>query len=261
MSGFRADEGFVHFVYADAQDCWLSPGLVRLDLRSWLYCLLKEQGYEAVYFLSGTSQEYTLRCLDEASAECWRKWAKKSKGILGLFGPDTQEQERSFSLSGAGECLRRLLQMLKKESGQAFVLPSETFRELAQQQPQELEELRRVGQEQPGSILVLQLPMQELPPQSEPQPRTHILGGFTRERLLAALRRAYLSARPDWDWEAKELPRQAEFLMAWYESEPLRQRCPLPLEPGNRSLRRLLEELEQEQTLQSLAQASKNDVM
>ena len=48
MSGFQAREGFVHFVYANREDTYLLPGLLQQDLDGWLYCRLKQEGYEAV---------------------------------------------------------------------------------------------------------------------------------------------------------------------------------------------------------------------
>lgn len=257
MSGFRAGDGFVHFVYADGSDCYLLPSLVRLDLERYLYWLLKEQGYEAVFFLSGTQESYSLRWYDAAAAELYRKYGRKSKGLMGLFGADGDEQEDRASLSGAGETLRRLQTMLKKGTNQAFVLTGETFRELARKQPEELEELRRSGErelEKDKNILVLCLPL----PQEQPQPdcRTQVLNTFTLERMRTVARRIYLTGRQDLDWDTEEVERLAVFLHAWYESEDLRSLTgPLLSENEGRSFSLLLDELGQEQRIQQLTAA------
>lgn len=162
MSRFQAQKGFTHFVFANHKDSYLLPNLVRLELNSYLYCQLKDQGYEAVYFISGMEGEYTLSLFDQPSRELFQKYGKKSKGFMGLFGGEDSDEARLYHLPGGAECARRFNAMLKKGRRQAFVFHPDTFREIFEKQPQELEEFSRVGQrylDQNENILVLQMPM------------------------------------------------------------------------------------------------------
>lgn len=162
MSSFRAQKGFVHFVFANYKDCYLLPSLVRLDLNGYLYDQLKQKGYEGIYFISGMEGEYTLSLFDQPSRELYQKYGKKGKGLMGLFGGEEDDEARAYRLPGKTECARRFCAMLKKSRNQAFVFRPDTFDEIFGSQRQELEEFSRVGHrylEQNGNILVLQMPM------------------------------------------------------------------------------------------------------
>lgn len=260
MSGFQAREGFVHFVYANREDTYLLPGLLQQDLDGWLYCRLKQEGYEAVLKLSGGEEAYFLSPLDQPSRELYQKYGRKNKGFMGLFGAEEESEEGPYPMNGAAECIRRCQAMLKKGRGVAVMLPLETFLELLTGQPQELEELCRAGLKHPEAnenILVLQMPM---PAGEKPAPkqgaglwqlltehmeeRTLVLSSFDLEQLLPVARRIYLTCHFEWDWQDRDVQELAAFLRDWYASEALRQQTgPLLSENPDRKFSVLLREL------------------
>lgn len=163
MSGFQAQKGFTHFVFANYKDCYILPSLVRLDLNGYLYYLLKQQGYEGVYFISGIDGDYSLRLYDGSSRELYLKHSKKGKGLLGIFGGEEDPSADEYDLPGAAECARRFTGMLKKSRNQAFVFHPDTLQEIFSRENRDLlEEFARTGHrylEQNGNILVLLMPM------------------------------------------------------------------------------------------------------
>ena len=283
MSLFQAHRGFTHFVFANHKDSYLLPGLVRLELNGYLYCLLKEQGYEAVYFLSGMEGEYTLSLFDQPSRELYRKNGKKTKGFMGLFAGEDTDEARSYRLPAGAEGARRLNNMLRKGRKQAFVFHPDTFREIFEKQPQELEEFARTGSkylEQNENILVLQMPMSAgatLPLLTDPKgifareelcpevgllleqehsvklyeqlardlgERMVVLSCFSKERLLPAVRWVYLTAHCDFGWQEQDVRDLTAFLYTWYASSMLRRETgPLLSENEERKFSLLLKEL------------------
>lgn len=163
MSSFHAQKGFVHFVFGNFKDCYLLPSLVQVDLNGYLYCQLKKQGYEGIYFISGMDGDFILNIYDEDSRELYQKLTKKGKGLMGFFGKDEEDAQASIGLPGGAECARRFTAMLKKGHNLAFVFRLNTFSEIFGGEDRErLAEFSRTGHkylEQNGNILVFQLPM------------------------------------------------------------------------------------------------------
>lgn len=295
MSLFQAHRGFTHFVFANHKDSYLLPSLVRLGLNEYLYCQLKEQRYEAVYFISGMEGEYTLSVFDQPSRELYRKNGKKAKGFMGIFGQEDEDEARTYRLPGGAECARRLSAMLKKGRRQAFVFHPDTFREIFENQPQELEEFTRTGckyLEQNENILVLQMPMaasgsqglltdpggifarQELCPEvgmllrqehsvklyeqlaKDLGERMVVFSCFSREQLLLAAKWVYLTAHYDLDWQEQDAQDLAAFLYTWYASPMLRRETGALLsENEDRKFSLLLRELSSSTTWWSVNKA------
>ncbi|MBQ9148095.1 MAG: hypothetical protein IJX69_00855 [Oscillospiraceae bacterium] len=163
MSRFRAQDGFVHFVFANNKDCYFLPSLVRLDLNSYLYYQLKDQGYEGIFFVSGMDGEFLLSLYDEDAREIYRKHGRRNTwGLAGIFSGDELRNTRSVPTLGAADTALRLTNILKKSRNLAFVFRLDCFCEIFGENRDLLTQFSRTGHkylEQNGNILVLQAPM------------------------------------------------------------------------------------------------------
>lgn len=161
MELFQSQKGFGHFVFADPKDSYLLPGLVRLDLKGYLYQLLKKRGYQSVFFLSGLEGTFRLELCDQASREVYTRLGRKS-GFWDRFGQDGGEDARDYPLPDGAELCKRLINILKKSRDTAFVIRVDTFSEIFGENLSYLKEFVRTGQkylEQSGNILLLQMPV------------------------------------------------------------------------------------------------------
>ena len=274
MSLLQAKTGGVQAVLAHPEDSYLLPGLAALGLKEYLYCLLKRQGWEAVYFLGGGEEEHTLSLFDQPSRELYRKNGRKAKGLMGLFSGDDAEDSRSYSLGGGAECVRRLSNMVRKGKNQVFVISLDTFRELFAHRPQELEDFSRLFTEDSQSgenLLLLHLPRQGLSDLRDPEgifvqrglwlsseegTQLTVLSDFSPEGLLPVLKRVYLTRCFAPDWQPEELWELAVFLSSWYASGALRAQTGLLFsENEERRFSVLLRELSDGDTLDKARQA------
>lgn len=163
MSRFRAQDGFVHFVFANHKDCYFLPSLVRLDLNSYLYYQLKSQGYEGIFFVSGMDGEFLLSLYDEDAREIYRKHGRRNTwGLANIFGGDELKNSHSIPMLGTADTALRLINILKKSRNLALVFRLDSFCEIFGKNRDLLAQFSRAGNkylEQNGNILVLQAPM------------------------------------------------------------------------------------------------------
>lgn len=129
MGLFDSEKGLCHFVFANEDDYYLKS-LVRLNLRPYLYCILKQKDFSSVYFLSGDEEQCELLCGDAAAAATYGSY--EEQGIFNqLFNRRRQGSgQQRVVLRDHHECWLRLARMMKKEKRLALVVTMEAFGQL-----------------------------------------------------------------------------------------------------------------------------------
>ncbi|MBE6923786.1 MAG: hypothetical protein E7466_00910 [Ruminococcaceae bacterium] len=264
MERFQAQKGFAHLVFGESKDSYILPGLVRLELNGYLYCLLKKRGYQNVFFISGLDGSFRLELCDQTSRETYQRLMRKS-GFWNHFSPE-DGQERSYALPDGKELSKRLINILKKSKDTAFVVRLDTFAEVFGSNLPELKEFVRTGQkylEQSGNVLLLQLPVTAggsmkyltdskgifsdmdglslCPEVALIQSQGHnvklyeqlardmgercvFLNEMTLERIRLAVAYIFVTTHPDWSWDEPQLASLSAFVHRWYHSAALRRR-------------------------------------
>lgn len=285
MGLFQTQAGFTHFVFANQKDSYILPSLVQMDLNGYLYCLLREQGYRNVYFISGLEAPFRMEVFDEASREQYVRHGRKT-GLFGKGNQDLTDDPRRIAL--AEDLPKRFVNLLRKSSNTVFVFRMDTFHEIFSRDRGLLREFARTGQkllEQSGNILVLQMPLStkgsmeyltdrkgifadlegvSLCPEVcrilereqnvklyeqlalDMEERCVFLDQLSYEQTCLAVKAAFLSD-PDLSWDMEQVKDVAAFVFAWYSNARFRQQmgAVLPRDEGRR-IRTLVSELGEE---------------
>ena len=130
MEIFDAEKGLCHLVFANEDNYYLKS-LIRLNLRQYLYCLLKQRGYSSVYFLNGDEEQLELTCGDVDSAAIYD--SHKEQGVLKrlFYGGSQGSGAQRFVIRDQRTCWLRIVRMMKKEKRQALVVSMEAFWQLS----------------------------------------------------------------------------------------------------------------------------------
>lgn len=292
MAYFQSQNGFVHLVFANQQDRYFLPGLLQLELNSFLYYLLKKQGYRSVFFISEAEGKFHLRFYDEPSQEAY---LNTQKGLLRLFSQKAADAN-TYICKNADECARQLTALLEKSRNLALVFRLDTFsRIFCAAGNSRLQAFSLTGQrnlEQSGNIVLLQLPMTASGSQaqlteqsgvfssavspplcreiSELQEKPHngnlydmlarnlgercvFLSSFSRENLLPAAKYICLTEEEPHSWDTASFTELADFLYAWYHSARLRRDTGPLLSPNDtRVFSDLLRDLRDKKKRQSV---------
>ncbi len=79
MAYFDSQNGWIQFAFANEQDEYYLPSLMKVKYDRYLFYRLKNMEYEAIYFFSGLEKEkFEVRFLDEASAAYYEKIKPKT---------------------------------------------------------------------------------------------------------------------------------------------------------------------------------------
>lgn len=271
MAYFKSQNGFVHLVFANLQDRYFLPGLLQLDLNSFLYYLLKKQGYRSIFFISEAEGKFHLRFYDEPSQEAY---LNTQKGLLRLFSQKAADAN-TYICKTADECARQLISLLEKSRNLALVFRLDTFsRIFCTAGDSQLQKFSQAGQknlEQNGNIALLQLPMSAsgsqaqltgksgifarvispplCPEISELPKKPHnvnlyntlaqdlgercvFLSSFSRENMQLAAKYICLTEENPQTWDTATFTELADFLYAWYHSAQLRSETGPLLSPN-----------------------------
>ena len=127
---FDPEKGMIQFVFAN-EDRYYLPSLIRLDLKRYLYMLLRRQGYEGIFFVEEEEKGLRLTMSDGASLriceavmgkrlyrEVLRKWFRgapdRPAGGGGINGNEAQ-------------IFRLICRLMRARKHLAFVFPVEIF--------------------------------------------------------------------------------------------------------------------------------------
>lgn len=129
MEIFDAEKGLCHLVFANEDNYYLKS-LIRLNLRQYLYCLLRQRGFSSVYFLNGDEDQFELTCGDAQSAALYGSY--EEQGLFNLFRNRNRQGsgEQRLTIRDQRECWLRIVRMMKKEKRQALVITMEAFWQL-----------------------------------------------------------------------------------------------------------------------------------
>ena len=285
MGLFQAQAGFTHFVFANPKDSYILPSLVQLDLNGYLYCLLREQGYRNIYFVSGLEAPFRMEVYDEESREQYLRHGRKT----GFWGKGTQDLTGDPRYIALAEDLpKRFVNLLKKSSDGAFVFRLDTFYEIFSKDRGLLREFVRTGQkflEQNGNVLLLQMPLTakgsmeyltardgifgdldgvSLCPEVcrileqernvklyeqlalDMEARCVFLDQLSYDQTCLVVKAAYLS-NTDLSWNQEQIKDVAAFVYAWYTNGRFRQQMgPVFSRDDNRRVRSLVGELRED---------------
>lgn len=99
MVWFDSQNGWIQFVFANEQDTYYLPSLIKVGFSRYLLFCLKNAGYEAVYFWNQYEGKHELSYMDGESAEYYEKI--RPKGILEkVFGePANEDNSRNEKIS------------------------------------------------------------------------------------------------------------------------------------------------------------------
>lgn len=167
MSRFDAHNGFVHFVFAN-EDVYCLKSLAGLDLEKYLYYLLKQSGYQGVYFIGSEDERPAVSVYDSVSQELYAKSDKgafmtKMFDFLGVGWTGEQQGRVTVPTGTAEQFCRKWFPLLKKEQHQAFVFRLDVFVSLFSGEGRYLlPELIQIGRQQLQSqknILIIQAPI------------------------------------------------------------------------------------------------------
>ena len=129
---FDAEKGMIQFVFANKDDYYL-PSLICLDLKRYIYRLLRQQSYEGIYFVEEAEKGLRLSTLDGRSAQICKestgqKWGRHIvRKLLGKDAGDT-----SFGVAGdEAWVLGMICRMMRIRRHLAFVFPVEIFDRLS----------------------------------------------------------------------------------------------------------------------------------
>ena len=150
MEKFRAQEGLIHFVFAN-EDTYILDSMVQLNLTDYLYYELKRTRYEQICFVRGLSSPFTVQLFDRRSyAFCV---SQKQGFLASLMGKEDPDYERPGQ-----EILCRddqLLKMMTKAYKTAFVIRIDTFAALFDNHADQLAALQRNGTHADSCLLIL----------------------------------------------------------------------------------------------------------
>ena len=131
MSGFEAEKGFIHLVFAQEDEYYLKS-LACLNMNQFLYYQLKKE-YDGIYFISSLQDDYLLEIPDIKSYRYYKETEEKS--FFGRFFSDNldemiHEEKQEIPKQQDISFRNRIYQILKKRKRQAFVFTIESFSEL-----------------------------------------------------------------------------------------------------------------------------------
>lgn len=134
MSGFDAEKGFIHLVFAQEDEYYLKS-LACLNLNQFLYYQLKKE-YDGIYFISSLQDDYLLEIPDAKAYGYYKETEEtEERSFFRRFFSSNQEEtiheEKQEIPKRQGNSFRdRIYQILKKRKKQAFVFTIECFSEL-----------------------------------------------------------------------------------------------------------------------------------
>jgi len=161
MKQFSAEDGFLHFVFANEDDYYLDS-LVCLDFKQYLYYCLKKASYRGVFFLDGTKNDLQVYMQDIDSVSEFPK--NIYKGFLGLRSQslpvqnvtDNNHTGYEIRLQGEDDWYERLENMLcRKQDAYAFVIPMALFYRLFQDEERVQALIELIKNDRQGSIFVV----------------------------------------------------------------------------------------------------------
>lgn len=150
MEKFRAQEGFIHFVFAN-EDTYILDSMVRLNLTDYLYYELKRKHYEQICFIRGISSPYTIQLFDRRSYDFC---VSQKQGLLSsLMG----KEERPYQRPGQDLSCRedQIIKMIGRANKTAFVIRMDTFAVLFADHSEQLAALQRSAAHSESSLLIL----------------------------------------------------------------------------------------------------------
>lgn len=126
MGRFDSGNGLCHLVFGN-EDVYYTEGLIRLNIRQYLYFELKKLNYSEVYFLSGDEGRCELTVPDAEAMNLYQCYEKKS--FIGRIFAKKEKTAgaQKFVLDDFKDFWERAIQMMWNESGLVFVCSISAF--------------------------------------------------------------------------------------------------------------------------------------
>ena len=142
---FEAQNGFVHFAFAD-DDRYCLPNMVHVHLNDYLFYLLSEKRYERISFVSGMD-EFRVLYFDAATSKCWEE--NRHKSIFKAVSANESYTAENLTAT--------LLKIYSDTNKTAVIFDLNSFYNLFKNNSRLVQELTRRQQQfrQRGNLLVL----------------------------------------------------------------------------------------------------------
>lgn len=133
MVGINFDDGMFHFIFGNVDDVYFLDSLLCVDFKKYMYLLLKESGYQYVYFVEGVEKDFRLHILDMSSFALFEKVHKQGgRGVLKSIFKKQTEAEYSIEhrFSDVNVPTLSLIELMKSNERIAVVYFVEALNEL-----------------------------------------------------------------------------------------------------------------------------------
>ena len=130
MAHWDSQNGWIQFAFANEQDSYYLPSLMRVSFYRYLLYSLKKSGYEAVYFWEEHEGKYEIGYMDDVSAQYYDKVRPKGliKKIFGGQGSGDGDTDCWTSVQTAPDVMEKLFYSIAgSRKRTALVVPMTVF--------------------------------------------------------------------------------------------------------------------------------------
>lgn len=129
MNRFDSDKGLFHITFANEEDDYYTKSGVRLSLNQYLFCELKNNGFQAVVFFGGSKNTCFCRAVDiSVSPEkslLFGLLKAKNDASAGRVRYDMVKESEFY------DYMQQMIKLMREKSRLAFVFEVETFNLIA----------------------------------------------------------------------------------------------------------------------------------
>ncbi len=268
MSEFDAENGFLHFVFANGKDSYYTDSLMSMDYKSYLYYRLKKKKYKNILWIykKENRDEYEVEFFDKSSGHLYERERR-----IYYSGIKTQKNEENTASD-------RLIKLIERARNTAYIFNFRSFQALFYGNEERLKEILKKKNNTSIALikgwtdadrntkilmreksvyknkeifpeLVNSMSLENINGESCFEKlkklygkRCCFLNDFCKERLIPVLQYALWKQYTLKDYSEEDILDAAEFISAWYRSVDMKERFPDCLRKNRRRMFSLLEE-------------------